>query len=444
MASPRAALVLVVALAACGHGSDGAAPAPPPPEHKDVAPRDAAPEFPSRALGMPDVASFQWRKRGGQAAYRAARKAEARKDWPAAIAAAREAIAADPSHLDAQWLLATAFASTGDHDAMVAPLQIAVAGDPGAWLDASLERGTPLGDAWRQRVEADRKLFIAALARAVVVVAAGDVYAFDPDEHRWYRLTHTAGAVTAAYRSDDDVIYVTRSKRGFAVGLVSLDTGHTTLPQRLAGAAAPIVIVRDGSAFFVGTGGAWRELGRSDGEFHKPPVKTRPPGDAVEVWNHTAKLHHKPSGKLKADWDDHMLASAMRVGSSERIVTVPSPGLIDGNTIVWAADQQHLAFVAQLDDHCTPGTASAAAFVADAATGTAHELERASGGIAIEWAGDGRVAIAGDHGVSLVSIEGGAPQPIEGADALATPRRKSKCAPEPADDAAAEDVEDSP
>ena len=433
-----ARLLLVVVVAACGHG-DGAAP-PPAPEHKDVAPlaRDAALEIPARPLGMPDVASFQWRKRGGQRAYRAARAAFDKKDWAVAIAAAREAVAADPSHLDAQWLLASALAGAGQLDAMLAPMQIAVAGDPGRLADELVAHGS---DAWLRRVAADRELYLAALRRAVIVVAAGDVYAFDPDDKRWYRLTRTSGAVTAAYRDASTIVYVTRGKRGFGVGLIELTEGRTTEPQPLPGAPPPIMIVDENEKWFVGTGATWRVLGVGDGKLR--PAKPGA-GDSIEVWNHNAKLHRKPRWKVKADWDDHMLASAMRIGRSERIVTVPAPGLIDGNTVVWAPDHEHVAFVAQLDDHCTPGPPSLAAFVADAETGTARELERASGGIAIEWAGNARVAIAGDHGVSLVPVDGGAPQPIEGADGIATPTRKSRCTPEPPDEPAPEDGEDSP
>ena len=89
------------------------------------------------------------------------------------------------------------------------------------------------------------------------------------------------------------------------------------------------------------------------------------------------------------------------------------------------------AFVAQLDDTCAPGAATAAAFVADAATGSVTELERAIGGIAVEWYADGKLAIAGDHGVTIVPLDGSSPTPLADADGLASPRRKPQCSPEP-------------
>ena len=37
---------------------------------------DAQVDVPARPLGMPDLSSYNWRKRGGHPAYRNARKAE--------------------------------------------------------------------------------------------------------------------------------------------------------------------------------------------------------------------------------------------------------------------------------------------------------------------------------------------------------------------------------
>jgi len=108
---------------------------------------------------------------------------------------------------------------------------------------------------------------------------------------------------------------------------------------------------------------------------------------------------------------------------------------------VWAPDRAHLALVAQLDDHCAPGAISAAVFIADATTGTVTELERARGGLAIEWLSDRAVAIAGDKGVTIVDLAG-TRTPIPGATGLVAPRRKPRCTPdEPAEEAPPEEDE---
>jgi hypothetical protein len=141
------------------------------------------------------------------------------------------------------------------------------------------------------------------------------------------------------------------------------------------------------------------------------------------------RLHALPPN-VTADWDDQSLASAIRIGTSNRVVSLPSPGLIDGNTLAWSPDRAHLAFVAQLDDHCAPGAVNTAAFIADASTGGARELERAARGIALAWLADRTLAIAGDHGVTIRSLDDGVPPiSIEGAEGLVIPRERPRCAP---------------
>jgi hypothetical protein len=109
------------------------------------------------------------------------------------------------------------------------------------------------------------------------------------------------------------------------------------------------------------------------------------------------------------------------------------PGQIDGSTVAWAPDHSHLAFVALLDD-CKPNGAAAAVFVAEASTGRLDELERAANGFAVEWVGDRKLAIAGDHGVELIEL-GGKPSVLDGADGVLAPKRRPKCAaPEAVDE----------
>src|SRR5438046_2348589 len=112
----RLPLALWLVLGACGHGGS----AQPPPEHHRgsaaAASDDAGLELPARPLGLASLGEFRWRKGAGQAAFRAARKAEDREDWPSVVTATREALAADPGHLEAAWLSAVALAKTGKLD----------------------------------------------------------------------------------------------------------------------------------------------------------------------------------------------------------------------------------------------------------------------------------------------------------------------------------------
>jgi len=438
-------VALAVALAACGQHATA-----PPERHRDAAPpRDAAAvvaDLPERPLGLPDAAAFDWRHRGGQPAYRLARRAEARGAWDEVASACKDALAADPGHLDAAWLDAIALAKLGRTDDVVAPLQAAVAGDFAKWAGPSLEHpalqvflATPAGQAWRRRVLADRPRFIAAIAHALVVSAGGALYAVDADG-RWLRLTHAGTVIGAlAIPAGQRIAYVARRGAHLELGVIDRDSGEIGHPIELG--PEPTLAVaysaKPPTGIWVGAGAAgklaWRQLG-DDGKLHPlPPATPRPAGAWLEAFGHTAHLHRLPVANVTADWDDKSLASAIRIATTNRVIAVPSPGLIDGNTVVWSPDRAHLAFVAQLDDRCTPDAPSAAAFVADAATGHVDELARARRGLAVEWIGDRKLAIAGDDGVSLEQL-GGAPVALAGADGLVTPRHHPRCTPEPAEE----------
>jgi hypothetical protein len=420
-------------------------------------------EIDGKPLGLPELAAYGWRKRGGQPAFRIARKAEDRDDWSAVVTTCTQALAADPGHLEASWLLAVGLAKLGKTDRVLGPLQQAAAGDFGKWGPASLElpalRGflaTPVGGAWRRRVDLDRALYVAAIARSLIVTADGDLYAFEVEAGRWYRLTRTAGAVIGAIEApaaSQTIAYVARTRQNgkheLGIGVIDLARGKTSRPIPL-GTAGPIMIAFSAKppvGFWIGTGSprqaVWRQLD-ADYRLHALPARTpRPGGPWLDVTARgSVRLHALPPN-VTADWDDQSLASAIRIGTSNRVVSVPSPGLIDGNTAAWSPDRVHLAFVAQLDDHCTAGAVNTAAFVADASTGGTRPLERAAGGIALEWLADRKLAIAGDHGVAIRSLDDGVPPIlIEGATGLMIARERPRCAPaETQDEPAAEEPE---
>ncbi len=430
-------------------------------------------EVPARPLGLADLAAWGWRKRAGQSAMREARDAEGREDWAATAAACQRVLAADPTHLEASWLLAIADAKLGKLDELLAPLQVAAAGDLGKWGLASLEHpalagflATPLGAAWRRRVEADRAAYTAIVARALVVLAGGDLYAYDPAGTRWLRLTRTSGAVVSGLRvaGGDWIAYVAR-RRSKATGPARPGDAAGTVPPAPPAAPIPpavdvplgvgVIDLRTAKPYLpldvgaqpiaVGSGplpgpnggpGAW--IGRSpphpvwlwaDPGPHLvalPKHAKRAPGPWLAVAAGVPVLHALPVRDVVADWDDRGLASAMRLVRTNRVVAVA--GQVVGDSVVWSRDRAAVAFVAEIADDCTPGTATAAVYVADAGTGTPRELARAvTGGLAIEWLADGRVAIAGDDGIQIVDLASESRLPLAGATELLTPRHRLAC-----------------
>ena len=427
-------IALIVALVACGHR---AGTPPPPPPAKDAAPAKDAEvvEIPAQPLGLAALSGFAWRKRAGQPAFKAARKAENKNDWPTVVARCKEALAADPTHLEAAWLDAVALAKTQQPDGVLAPLITAGTGDFGKWALASLEQPalqawllTPSGAAWRRRVEQDRAVYLTAIGRGVVIASHGDLYAFDPDTSRFLRLTRTYGVVVGALamRANHRIAYVTHTKSGkLGVGLVNLTTGRTSHAIAVSGAALRLAANPKGVAIRVGN--AWSVM---DDDGHIKPLPAQKPTEWLDVTGRTARLHRAAPDGVAGDFDDQGLASAVRISQTNRTLGVP--GQIDGSTIAWSPDRAHLAFVAQLDDSCTkPNAMTAAAFVADPSTGHVDEIERASGGLALEWIGDRELAIAGDRGVERLDL-GGAATVIADADGLLSPKRRPRCAPEQA------------
>ncbi len=433
--------VVALLLGACGSGST----APPLPHRDDAATGGViraatpAPVLSARPLGLADLDGWQWRSRAGHAAFKRARAAEAKNDWTGVAGACTQALAADPSNLEAAWLLAVANGKLGKLDAITQPLVLAGTGDFAKWAIASLDQpalqpylATPIGLAWKARVQADRALFAAALSHSILVIAKGDLFAYA--DQRWYRLTRTFGAVVAAFSADGPhIAYLTHGKTShkLEVGSVDLSTGLTTRPQALLATSAQLAYAPGG--FWIAQPGSKPRVLSLVADGHQglllPTSATRPRGAWLEIYaSGGTHVHRTPPG-ISADWDDQGLASAIRIASSNRVVTVP--GQIVGATIAWSPDHAHAAFVAQIADHCDPATPTVAAYVIDTATGAATELARATHGLAIDWAGDRSVAIAGDDGVIIRELAGSQGQPLVGATKLLAPRFAPRCVPEP-------------
>lgn len=434
---------VIVLLVACGRDS-GTAAGPVQEEGSATAALAATPDVAPLALGMPAVTAFGYRKGPGQPGFRRARELESGGKWPEVAAACREALAADPAHLDAAYLLAVALAKTGASPALiVAPLTVAVAGDFIKWGAAALAQpalqpflATPTGTAWKVRVTEARAQHATILSRALLIGNRGDYYAYDREAARFHRLTRTGGAAVATFRAHNvaKLLYVTRERRKGAVhigiGLVDLATSRS---KKLAyvqpsdsirvaySTKRDAFIVRSKTWFIVDDGGDALELDAMPAKENTSFAERA----WIDVTGRHARPGRGPMPSIAADVDPQGLASALKIHSSKRVVTVPSPGLIDTNTIMWSPDRSQIAFIALRSEVCRGASADTAVFVADAATGTAREIERAVSAMAFDWVADRTLAIVGDHGVS---IHGGvAPFVIEGADALAPSKRLPVC-----------------
>jgi hypothetical protein len=212
-----------VTLVACGKRSDrGATPKDDAPAGPQVAPLTAPP------LGVDAIKRMNFVYEAGAAAYGkaiAATKAKTR-DWASVKVLAQEAVQKDPTHLDAHYLRSRALAQTGEHAAAVDHLVTVLAADywrygpelanePDFTAFLATQHGQAI-TALAKTIETDTK---ARTDHGVWLVARrsaykwpkdlgaqysttrGELYAYDRDLKRYFRLTHTDHKIAGFVRA---------------------------------------------------------------------------------------------------------------------------------------------------------------------------------------------------------------------------------------------------
>jgi hypothetical protein len=420
--SGRSAALLAIAALGCGSGRKSPHAAAP---EDAAAPADAAPvELTRGPLGAAALPALGWRSRPGHDAYRKALVAERAGAWKDVVDACRQARAIDPDHLEAAWLEAAALARQGLHDQVLAPLQVAASGDWGKWGERSLEldlfaafRASPAGVAWTRAAEDYRADYLAALDRALVVGAGGDLYAYDPRDQRWLRVTRTNGAVRAAVRLEPAhlIAFVAVRKaagggsgKAVTVGVVDLSTGRPAGEVKLAGDTVKVRF-RDAKGV-----PALEVADRKPGAWDRVDwrAKTRAPSDAkgavlsptLVVAGDKARLVRAPTKDVTADWDDQGVAGAIRIERTRRTVTAPGTTLFDGNTLAWSRDRARLAMMTAPAEPCAAEDREAV--VIDVDTGRLRSIDRGGAPAQVAWLAAGEIAVARDGTVGLYAADG--------------------------------------
>jgi hypothetical protein len=232
MALPRL-VVLILLIAACGKGAD------------KKAKKDAGPAVPVATpialptLGVDRVTRFNFIYDKGRSAYDKAEAAFKKKDWAEVRKQAESAVSKDQNHYDARRLLAIALAQGGEHAAAVDHLVSGIAADyfqygPAYEAEPLLEafRGTQHGKDVSLLASQIRDEYVKRIPTAVwfvgrrsafrydtygpqSLVSRGELYAYDRESKRIFRLTHT-GAQVAGF---------VRSRAGNEVALLGYDKG---------------------------------------------------------------------------------------------------------------------------------------------------------------------------------------------------------------------------
>ncbi|HTJ40952.1 MAG TPA: hypothetical protein VL463_02615 [Kofleriaceae bacterium] len=436
----RGAVLVFLVVGACGgkRTDDGAGPA----SGAAVATIDAAPQIPDPPrlpLGAASPAEADYRHGPGASAYVKALAAEKQADWPGVIAACREARAADPHHIDAAWLEAAAFARQRAFADMIEPLGVAAAGDWGKWGERSLVLplykdflASPYGAAWTRAAQAYRDAYAASLARALPVIVRRDagakepgpaeLFAFDPIDQRWLRLTRGGGAVVAvidapgasftAYVTFRDVKAGKGVERRIRVGAVDRASGRAgrelelpatdaatlSVAWRPSKTSEPSLEIETAPAHGVATD--WRVDWRRGA---KTKIKGPIPARGAIVTAHGTRRRRLPVADVTADWDDDGSASAFRVATSNKTVEPPGASLVDGNTLAWSPDRARVAFATAPAEPCA-AAAPAQIFAVDAASGKLHAFGDADDPGQLRWLDADHLAYVTGGAIRVVDV----------------------------------------
>jgi hypothetical protein len=423
-------LLVPLAPTACGKKSDTKvkddAPAKPP-----VAPL-ALP-----TLGVDRVGRFNFIYGDGQPAYDkavTAYKAKSR-DWGTVRANCEAALAKDAQHLDAHRLLATALAQTGENAAAVDHLVTAIAGDyykyaPSLASDGDLKAflATSHGQAVGAAADQIKAEYAKRTKDALWVVgrrstfkwpkdlgvqlatSRGELYAYDREAKRFYRLTHT----------DHQVAGFVRSPSGAEVVLLGFDKidrpkddgaplvarawiqAVDTTEWKASGPRTTVAAAREVSVGY-GAGdellvamspasGRWTtgaptvsSIDRTTGKLTK--VTTNPPVPRIVMTLDEGHFVRAPEG-TEAAWSGDPPTTTRFKTAAGGTVQIPETGQASQASLSVAPGGARVAFATAVDP-CAKDAAPSL-YVADAKTGTFKHVLTAKSRFATRWL-DGNV-----------------------------------------------------
>ena len=417
---PRIALVVLL-FASCGKGGnkktekhDGA-----------VAPPVAAPiSLPT--LGVDKIARFNF----GDSSK--THDLEKKGEWQELRKYAEAAVAKDAMNLEAQRQLGLALANTGEQAAAVDHLVAAIAGDYYKYGDVASEPAlkdfltTQHGQAVTQLAGQIRDEYAKRIKAALWLVgrrasfkwpdkpgvqagySRGEVYAYDRDNKRFYRLTHTgdqvAGFIRAKSGTEIAILGYDKLDRGkdpspplVARGWVqAFDTSewkNTTPKMQLNPARAVSLYYGDGDQLLVGTApatnrwdlGPWVvwSVDKSTGKMTK--VATPLGGPRIELTLDEGRvIPGKAIEGITATWTGEPgRAPELDLGKGVPPIHVPESGQAAQETVAIAPGSGFVAFATAVDP-CAKDTAPSL-YVANGKTGALKHVLTAKSRFATRW-----------------------------------------------------------
>ncbi len=394
-------------------------------------------------LGIDHIRRMSFVYGEGRAAYDKAIAAFKKSELEDARAHLEAALAKDPDHLDARFLLARVHAKRGDHAAAVDQLTTALAADylkygPALAAEPDLAelRATPHGSAllalgariaeeYARRVATGvwfvgrRSGFKWPKERGVQsATSRGELYAFDRGTRRLFRLTHTDHRVVAYVRSsrraeaavlgfdkiDRPPSTDAASEVGAKLASTWLQRLDTTTWQAVGnkvsiGTVERVLLGYGDDRLVVGVPGAAGLTVSAVNDAGKlAPAAMPMPTPHVEVSLLEAR-HERTDAALTRTWDgDARATSSIKIG--ETSITIPESGSATVASIVVSTDRDRVAFVTSVDP-CAKDVAPSL-YVADVRTGAARHVLTAVSRFSPRWIDATVLAYEdGDAGIRL-------------------------------------------
>lgn len=379
-------------------------------------------------LGVDRLGRFNFEYNDGAAAYDKARVAYKAKSWAVVRTQCEQAVAKDPTHLDAQRLLAVALSQQGEHAAAVDHIVAAIAGDYWKYgvafaTDPELEafRATPHGKAVGELAAQIHDEYVKRTKTAMWLIgrrstfkfpqkdgvqyatSRGELYAYDRDSRRFLRLTHTNHQVDGFVRTTNEVALlgfdkIDHPKDDSAPPLLARPwvllvdpTEWKLLGKRIDLTSARSVALGygDGDQLLAGTApangrwglGEWTvwSVDRSTGKLAKVPTPL--PAPRLEITLDEGHVVRAAAiAGVEASWTGDT-AATLKVGAVS--IPVPESHATTHDSVNLAPDKAHVAFATAVDPCAKDAMPSL--YVANAKTGASKHLLTANSRFASRW-----------------------------------------------------------
>ena len=343
---------------------------------------------------------------------------EKKGEWQEVRKAAEQAIAKDAMNLDAQRLLGLALANTGEQAAAVDHLVAAVAGDYYKFGVALTSEPalkdflmTQHGQAVTQLAAQIRDEYMKRIKTALWLVGRrsksntrGEVYAYDRENKRFYKLTHTgdqvAGFITA--KGGNEIAVVGYDKfdkaqppmitRGWVQAFETGEWKNTTPKMQLNPARAVSIYYGDGDQLLIGAApaqgrwdlGAWTvwSVDRTSGKLTK--VATPLGGPRIEFTLDEGRIiPGKITEGVQATWAGEPGRAPQLQVAGGPAIHVPESGQAAQETVSLAPANTFVAFATAVDP-CSKDAAPSL-YVVNAKTGAPKHVLTAKSRFTTRW-----------------------------------------------------------